>query len=166
MLRGRAWVVILFLLAIMLSPLAFIALAFWVASGSWEFEGTGIRHWLLVKGSTLEQLGIVSPTDGPPRYVVRIQEGTDPGARSVAYDSSALPSEVIAAYAERCHAMDLAIKKQEADERTTKAVLVCEGNPDVPFSDDVWVSAERDPGATTTSVGVTTGPGLTLTYGF
>jgi hypothetical protein len=155
----------LFLVAIVLSPPALIATAFWAASAPWEFSGVGVRYWIFVKGSTIDRLGFVSATDAPARYVVRIGEGTDPGAVTASYDSKALPAEVIAAYAKRCRAMGLAIKKQTVATDAVKATLVCEGRQDVYAADDVWVIAERAQDNATTVL-VTAGPGLTATYDF
>ena len=163
--RQPSAVLALLLVAIALFPPAFIATAFWAASAPWEFSGVGVRYWLLVKGSTLDRLGFVSATDAPARYVVRIQEGTDPGAVTAIYDSIALPAEVIAAYAQRCRTMGLEIKKQTGATEAIKAILVCEGRRDVYASDDIWVIAERATGDVTTVL-VTAGPGLTATYNF
>ena len=165
--HGKAPVVWLVLLvAIVLSPPVLIAMAFWAASAPWEFSGSGIRHWIFVKGSTVDRLGFVSATVGPPRYVMRIQEGTDPGSVQVTYGSDALPAHVAAAYASRCLALGLSIKKQAVSEDAVKASVVCERRPEGKLSDDVWVQAERPRDATTTDVSVTAGPGLTLVYNF
>lgn len=158
-------VLALFLVAIVLSPPVLIAIAFWAASAPWEFSGVGVRHSIFVKGSTVDRLGFVSATDAPARYVVRIQEGTDPGAVTAIYDSIALPAEVIAAYAQRCRTMGLEIKKQTLATDAVKATLVCEGRRYVYASDDIWVIAERATGDATTVL-VTAGPGLTATYNF
>lgn len=121
------------LLVLVVLPISFIAFAFWAAEGSWDFEGRGFRYWMFVKGSRLERLGFVSPAEGPPRYSVRLQEGTFPGWRVLTYRSTALPDAIVASYAERCRAMGLKItrgpepKTYEDDE--SGSVLVCEIQP-------------------------------------
>ena len=74
-----------------------------------------------------------------------------------------MPIDVITAYAKRCRTMGLAIKKQAAAEDAATGTLVCETRSD---SDDIWVQVDRPPGAATTQVRVTAGPGLTATYDF
>jgi len=136
-----------------------LALALWAAEGSWEFAGGGFRHWLLVKGSTVDRLGFVTAVGGPARYVVRLGEGTDPGAIFAVYDSGAMP-------AERCRALGIAVKKRTVAADAAEAALVCEGDRAVARADDVWVVAERAAGASSTGVRITAGPGLTMTYSF
>jgi hypothetical protein len=51
----------------------------------------GFRHWVFIKGSTVDRLGFVTATGEPARYVVRLWEGTDPGAIFAVYDSRAAP---------------------------------------------------------------------------
>jgi hypothetical protein len=136
------------------SPFALLGLAFWAAS--WDIEGSsGPRYWLLVKGSRLDQLGLIAPTARPARYSVRLQEGTFPGYSTVTYASSHLPLAIVAEYAERCGAMALKVTKREpaagdggAD--AAAATLVCEIRPDL----DVEVYAERPSSAATASVSV------------
>jgi hypothetical protein len=116
-------------------PSAFLWTLFWMASGSWDFEGDkGLRHWLLVKGSRLDRLGLVAPTSSVPRYSVSFQEGTFPGWRVLVYNSSASPPAIVAAYAERCGAMGLKVTERKAsvasnDADATEATLVCEIEP-------------------------------------
>ena len=152
--------------AIVTSPVTLLGLAFWAAGGSWEFDGGGLRHWLFVKGSTVDRLGFVAATGKPARYVVRLAEGTDPGAIFVAYDSRAMPGDVISAYAERCRALGIVVRKQAAAVNSAEATLVCEGDRAVAWADDVWVIAARAAGASSTEVRITAGPGLTGTYNF
>ena len=159
---GNGWALLL-LAAIVLSPPTLVAVGFWAASAPWEFAGAGLKHWVLVKGTTIDRLGLISATSTAVRYVVRIQEGTDPGAITMHYDSDALPIDVIAAYAKRCRTMGLAIKKQAASEGAVTGTLVCEGKSG---SDDIWIQVERTLGAATTQVRVIAGPGLTGTYNF
>jgi hypothetical protein len=136
------------------SPFALLGLAYWAAS--WDIEGSGgPRYWLLVKGSRLDQLGLVAPTARPARYSVSLQEGTFPGYSTVTYESSHLPSAIVAAYAERCGAMALKVTKREpvagdggAD--AAAATLVCEIRPDI----DVEIYAERLSSAASASVSV------------
>ena len=134
-------------------PYALLWTLFWAASGSWDFDGNhSLKRWLLVKGSRLEQLGLVALAMAPARYCVRFQEGTFPGWRVVSYDSSASPADIIAAYADRCTAMGLRITKREPVSRTAagdeEAFLECEIEPYL----DVQVSAERKVSATLAGV--------------
>ena len=69
-------------------------LAIWAADGTYEFSGGGFRHWLFIKGSTIDRLGFVAKTAEPVSYVVRPGEGTDPGARFVVYESGAMPETI------------------------------------------------------------------------
>jgi hypothetical protein len=137
-------------------PYAFLWTLFWLSSDSWDFEGTkGLRHWLLVKGSRLDQLGLIAPTSSPPRYSVRFQEGTFPGWRVLAYNSSASPPAIVAAYSERCEAMGLMVTKREVsvannDADSTEATLVCEIEPYI----DAEFHAERKVLATISEVSV------------
>jgi hypothetical protein len=137
-------------------PYAFLWTLFWLASESWDFEGnSGLRHWLLVKGSRLDRLGLVAPTSSPPRYSVSFQEGTFPGWRVLVYVSSAPPPAIVAAYAERCGAMGLKVTKREVsvannDAEATEATLVCEIEPYI----DAEFHAERKPLAADSKVSV------------
>jgi len=146
--------------------LTLAALAFWAADGSWEFAGGGFRHWIFIRGSTVDRLGFVAASGKTARYVVRLGEGTDPGAIFAVYDSRAMLGDVVGAYAERCRALGIAVKKQAVAADAAEARLVCEGDPAVASADDVWVIAARIAGASTTEVRITAGPGLTATYNF
>ena len=97
---------------------------------------------------------------------MRLGEGTDPGAIFAVYDSGAMPGDVVGAYAERCRALGIAVKKRTVAADAAEAALVCEGDRAVARADDVWVVAERAAGASRTEVRMTVGPGLTLTYSF
>ena len=167
--RRRRWrivALVTFLLVAVTSPVTLLGLAFWAADGSWEFAGGGFRHWVFVKGSTVDRLGFVAATGEPARYVVRLGEGTDPGAILAVYDSRVMPGDVVGAYAERCRALGIAVKKQVVSADAAEARLVCEGDLAVVSADDVWVIAERAAGALSTEVRITAGPGLTATYNF
>jgi hypothetical protein len=137
-------------------PYAFLWTLFWFASGSWDVEGsTGLRHWLLVKGSRLDQLGLVAPTARPPSYSVRFQEGTFPGWCVVGYESSASPSEIVAAYIGRCGALGLKVTKSAvsagaSDADATQATLVCE----IERYIDAEFHAERKASAAVSTVSV------------
>jgi hypothetical protein len=73
-----------------------------------------------------------------------------------------MPRDVGGAYAERCRAFGISVKKQvvAAGEAT------CERDPAVASADAVWVIAARPAGASSTEVHITAGPGLTATYNF
>lgn len=137
-------------------PYALLWTLFWVASGSWDVEGSsGLRYWLLVEGSRLDRLGLVAPTAHPASYSVRFQEGTFPGWRVVSYASSAAPGAIIATYAGRCSATGLRVKTREtpsanSDADAGQATLVCEIEPYI----DAEFHAERNVPATATSVSV------------
>lgn len=154
------------LLAIVMSPFVIIGLAFWAADEPWEFSGSGLRHWVFVSGSTVDRLGFVEATGHPPRYIVRLGEGTDPGEISVTYDSVALPGDLVAVYAERCRALKLSVTKREVAAEATEAKLVCEGERSPAWSDDVFVAAKRLAEGSMTQVRIFAGPGLTSTYNF
>jgi hypothetical protein len=167
--RRRRWRIIalaMLLLAVVTSPITLAAVAFWAADGTWEFAGGGFRHWVFVKGSTVDRLGFVAATGEAARYIVRPGEGTDPGAIFAVYDSGAMPRDVVGAYADRCRALGIAVKKQVVAADASEARLVCEGDPAVAWADDVWVIAARTAGASSTEVRITVGPGLTATYNF
>lgn len=153
-------------LVVVTSPISLVGLAFWAASDSWRFTGGGLRYVVLVRGSTVDRLGFVAASGGPARYVVRLEEGTDPGAISVAYDSEALPGDVIGIYAERCLRLGIAVRNRQVRADAAEARLVCEGDAAVHFSDDVMAIAVRAGGAAITQVHITAGPGLVATYGF
>lgn len=142
------------LLLMVLLPFLFFAALFWAAEGSWDFEGrSGLRYWVFVKGSRLDRLGLVAPVqDPPPKYSVSLQEGTFPGWKVLAYQSTATPRAIIAAYAERCQALGLRVTKrtEPADDDDSIASLVCEIEPYL----DAEFRAERKPPATTTKVGL------------
>jgi hypothetical protein len=144
------------LLIVVAVPYALLWTLFWIASDSWDFECSGgYRHWLLVKGSRIDRLGLVAPTTRPARYSVRFQEGTFPGWRVVGYESSAFPPAIISTYAERCRAMGLRITRNETaslgnDADGTEATLVCEIEPYI----DAEFHAERKGPAAATSVSV------------
>ena len=134
-------------------PYALLCTQFWAASGSWDFEGSGgLKRWLLVTGSRLDQLGFVAETTAPARYSVRFQEGTFPGWRVVGYASTASPADIIAAYADRCIAMGLRITVREPARSTVpgnqEATLVCE----IERYIDAEILAERKVSATVTNV--------------
>jgi hypothetical protein len=167
--RWRHWriaALVALVIAVVTSPVTLLGLAFWAADGSWEFAGGGFRHWVFIKGSTVDRLGFVVATGEPARYVVRLGEGTDPGAIFAVYDSRAMPGDVVGAYAERCWALGIAVKKQVVAADAAEARLVCEGDPAVASADDVWVIATRTAGVSSTVVRITAGPGLTATYNF
>ena len=134
-------------------PYALLWTLFWSASGSWDMEGNGnLRHWLLVKGSLLDRLGVVAQTERPARYSVRFQEGTFPGWRVVSYESAAVPHDIVATYAERCGNLALRVTKRQPAEGTgvdrEALFLECEIEPYL----DVQVVAERKVSATVTEV--------------
>ena len=144
------------LLIVMAVPYALLWTLFWIASDSWDFEGSGgYRHWLLVKGSRIDRLGLVSPTARPVSYSVRFQEGTFPGWRVVGYESRALPHAITSTYAERCRATGLRVTRNEtaslgSDADGTQATLVCEIEPYI----DAEFHAERKGSAAVTLVSV------------
>jgi hypothetical protein len=160
---------VVFALVIATSPFTLVGMAFWAADGPWEFMGGGLRHWIFIKGSTVDRLSFVASTGRSPRYVVRLGEGTDPGETSVNYDSHALPDGIVAAYADRCRAIGFAVKKRIVMADATEARLVCEGDRAAAWSDDVFVIAKHLAEGTTTAttqVRIFAGPGLTATYDF
>lgn len=152
--------------AVVTSPITLTAFAFWAADGAWEFDGGGLRHWTLVKGSTADRLGVVAAAAQPAHFVVRLAEGTDPGAISVSYESAASPADILAAYANRCEAMGLSATKQTYTDASGQARLVCEGDRTATRAHDVFVRTEHAPHAATTQVHILTGPGLTQTFNF
>jgi hypothetical protein len=162
--RSRLGVaLVLLVLVLVTSPITLLQFAFWAADGNWEFAGGGFRHWLFVKGSTVDRLGFVTATAEPARYVVRLGEGNDPGEVAAEYDSGAAPEDVVGIYAERCRALNIAVKKQTVAPDAAEARLVCEG---AVMSDDVLLIAKRTAGASTTQVRIFAGPGLTGIYNF
>lgn len=167
-LQSRTWrsLMLAGLLLILTSPFSLLALAVWATDGSWEFSGGGLRYWLLVKGGTVDRLGLEAATGKPVRYVVRLEEGNDPGSTVAVYDSRANPQQIVEFYAERCRALGIAVKQRKLTADGTEASLVCEGDPAIYSLDDVWVMAERAAGGAVTEVRITAGPGLTLIYSF
>ena len=144
------------LLIVVAVPYSLLWTLFWIVSDSWDFEGnSGPRHWVLVKGSRLDRLGLVAPTARKASYSVRFQEGTFPGWRVVGYESSTLPSAIIATYAERCRAMGLRVTRNETaslgnEADGTEATLVCE----IERYIDAEFHAERKGPAAATRVSV------------
>ena len=120
------------LLLMAVLPFSVFALAFWAADGGWDIEGrSGLRYWALVKGSRLDRLGLVSPTQtSPPKYSVRLQEGTFPGWKLLSYQSTEPPQTILAVYAKRCAELGLRVtvgpKPDIHDGDETGASLVCE----------------------------------------
>jgi hypothetical protein len=132
-----------------MTPFALIAGAFWMASDDWKFEGGGVRYWLFVKGSRLERLGLVAPTDRLAQYTIALQEGTFPGWNIVTYASTAMPAEIAATYADRCRSMGFRITKPPTtDPSAAEASLTCE----IVLYLDVEVFAERTPSTAFTDV--------------
>lgn len=145
-----AGVVLLFFVVI---PFSLIATLFWAADGDWRFEGQGFRHWLFVKGSRLEQLGFVAPTDAPAKYSIGLQEGNFPGWSIVQYDSTAQPLAVAERYAQRCRDLKLAVidgPRPEPKEGVDVGRVTCE----IEKYLDIEVYAERKEGDTATEVNV------------
>jgi len=157
---------VVLLVAILTSPVTLLSLAFWAASDSWEFAGGGFRHWVFVKGSIVDRLGSVASDGAPIRYIVRLEEGTDPGEIAAVYDSDAQPVAVVQAYAERCLALGLPIEREFVSPDGAEAKLGCESNAGAGWLDDVRIHAERKAGAAVTRVRVFAGPGLIATYNF
>lgn len=145
--RARlSWLLLgLLVAAIFLGPWLLMGLAIWAADGPWTFEGSGIAHRLLVRGSHLDRLGEVQAA-GPVRYSVSLRDGTFPGWRIASYPSRAEPADVAATYADRCRAYGFRITRQTQEtQNASRAVLVCEIEPDL----DVEVAAEATPGTLT-----------------
>lgn len=136
-------------------PYAFFAVLFWAVEGSWDFEGrSGLRYWVFVKGTRVDRLGLVSPTEAPPKYSVSLQEGTFPGWTVVIYRSNAEPEAIVAAYAKRCGEMGLKItsgpEPKTYDGEESGASLVCEIRSYI----DAEFYAGRKPGELTTKVSI------------
>ena len=135
-------------------PYLFIATLFWAADGDWHFEGRGFRHWLFVKGSRLESLGLVEATEQPVKYSIGLQEGNFPGWSNARYESTAQPFDIVLAYAERCRALKLAVidgpRPDSTEDGGNAARLTCE----IEKYLDVQVYAERADGAALTEVSV------------
>jgi hypothetical protein len=94
-------------------PYALLALAFWAADGSWDFEGDkSFRYWFFISGKRAEKLGVVVPTDKPVKYSVSESDGNFPGWVIVQYESKAAPAEVIEFYAKRCGAEKATVIKR------------------------------------------------------
>lgn len=143
------------LLLVVILPFGFLAFAFWTADGRWDFEGRdGVRYWVFVKGSRIDRLGLVEPTNEPVKYSVSLQDGTFPGWTVLTYRSAAMPETVIDGYAQRCREMGLKITREpyaKADDGTAGGVaLVCEIKPYI----DAEFNAERKPGEASTEVGL------------
>lgn len=115
------------ILAIVAVPFLVIALGFWAADGAWEFEGTGLRHWLFVRGTRLERLGTIGAVEGPIRYSISLQEGTFPGWSIAIYNTRAEPSAVAQAYAQLCRDEGLKITSLLAPQAPEhQAEVTCE----------------------------------------
>ncbi len=130
----------LIVVVVLAAPWLLLALAFWSADGSWDFEGPGVRHFLFVRGSHLARLGTVEPTREPVRYSVRLPEGTFPGWRIAIFDSTAEPTTIARRYAERCEQLGFKVTQMTLPEAAAaRAVLVCE----IEMYIDVEMAAER-----------------------
>ena len=88
-------------------PYAFLALAFWAADGSWDFEGdnNNFRYWLFVSGKQVEEARIGGADRESGQYSVSGSDGNFPGRTIVQYESKAAPAEVIDAYTKRCESL-------------------------------------------------------------
>ena len=149
--RRRWWIIwpVIIVLLLLISPFGLMMFAMWMASDSWDFTGQGWRYWAFVKGSRIDRLGLVEPTDRPVEYSVSFEEGTFPGWKIASYASTASPAAIMTAYAERCREMQLKITEPSAAEPdSSEASLTCEIEPYI----DAEFSAERKRGETTTSV--------------
>jgi hypothetical protein len=123
----------------------------WSSTHTWEFEGAGLRHWLFVRGSRLEKLGFVAPTDTSPLYTIQPAEGTFPGWSFVSYESSAMPEEINTHYEAGCREMGFAITSKDGREGPPATlVLICEIEPYL----DIEVVASRDRAASRSKVAV------------
>jgi hypothetical protein len=147
----RFFLSLVFTLAIVLTimvavPLGIIALGFWAAEGSWDFEGRGIKYWMLVQGSRLERLGTVEPTASAVKYSIRFGEGNFPGWNIAAYENAAQPEKIIAAYGERCQRMKLKVIENKPDPH--RAEMTCE----IEVYLNVEILAERETGASVSKV--------------
>lgn len=110
-------------------PYALLALLFWAADGSWDFEGDrSVRYWMFVSGKRTEQLGLVAQTEKPVTYSFRGSDGNFPGWTVVGYESNATPAEIIAAYAKRCESLKAKVIERPAElkEGTIAARIECE----------------------------------------
>lgn len=136
--------------SVLLVPYVALAALFWAADGAWEFAGPGLRHWIFVRGSRLDRLGLVEPVaDADVRYSISLQEGTFPGWSIAMYQSTAAPEEVSRAYAGRCAAARYKVIAHAPPTGPDKpAELTCEIEPDI----HVEMTAARAPGASATRV--------------
>jgi hypothetical protein len=132
-------------------PFALIATAFWAADGSWDFEGRGFKHWMLVQGSRLDRLGTIEPT-GTVKYSISLGEGNFPGWNIATYESVAMPSRIIDVYAARCGGLKLKVTEKkslsDANAGTSRTELTCE----IKKYLDVEIVAERKKNGGTTRV--------------
>jgi hypothetical protein len=141
------------LLMLVILPFGFVAFGFWAADGSWDFEGRdGIRYWVFVKGSRLDRLGLVEPTEQPGKYSVSLQEGNFPGWKVLTYHSVAAPESGIGAYAKRCQDIGLKITRgpEQAVGGESGVSLFCEIRPYI----DSEFHVERKADAIATEVSI------------
>ena len=143
------------LLVLVVLPYAFFAFVFWAVDGSWDFEGRGgWRYWVFVKGSRLDRLGLVEPTEQPGKYSVSLQEGNFPGWKMLTYHSKAAPGTVVDAYQSRCRDMGLKITRAPEPKAVggekSGVSLVCEIRPYI----DAEFHAERKADAIATEVSI------------
>jgi hypothetical protein len=107
-------VIVAGLLAMLMMPPLVVAVLLVTATEPWEFEGRGLNHFLLVRGTRLDKLGLVAPIGAPPQYTIRWDEGTFPGWSRVDYVSGATADDVVAHYAERCGDMGFTVTERQS----------------------------------------------------
>jgi hypothetical protein len=133
-------------------PFAVIAFGFWAAEGSWDFEGRGFRYWMLVQGSRLERIGTVEPTPNAVKYSIRFGEGNFPGWNIATYESTALPEQVAAVYAERCQRLKLKVIENKTEPNPKTGALRAELTCEIEVYLNVEILAEREIGADVSKV--------------
>jgi hypothetical protein len=150
--RFLPWILLPTTIAVVfLLPWLLMAGLMWSSTQTWEFEGVGPRYWLFVRGSRLEKLGFVAPTDTSPLYTIQPAEGTFPGWSFVSYASFAMPEQIIAHYEAGCREMGFAITSKDGQVGPPATlVLICEIEPYL----DIEVVASRDHAASRSKVAV------------
>lgn len=133
--QGLATVALTGLVALVASPFLLLAGAFWLSDHTHEFGPYDPRVLLLVRGTTVDRLGLIRAQRGSIAYAARGQDGTSPARVHVTFTTPEEPSRVIETYRQRCQNAGLVPK----DNIDASGRLECDGLA----GDEIGITAER-----------------------
>lgn len=136
---------VVLLAGLMISPFALFAGAIWLSDRTHRFGPYDPRYWLLVRGTSIDRLGVLAPEHGSISYAARGQDGNSPARVHVTYTTRMEPGQVIDAYHSRCQALRLQARSHAPD----AARLECSAVD----GDEIGIAAQRRGGITEVSLG-------------